>query len=654
MPQYLSPGVYTEEVNFGSGTIEGVSTSTAGFVGATRYGPISGTPYPLTCLSDYVAIYGSIDPIFYGDVNAGSPTINFLGQAVRAFFDNGGSLCYVSRVWNPEQAVVSPPENYGYAWTTLTGAGHTLSWTGRYPGAAGNVTLTLTFSIGQNVLISTASGPTVRGVNSFDIVWVSPVSTSGNPGANGAFYCAESRLNTVTGGTAWSFRDAANTLHDISNYTAGQYEARVFTASLQIAYPDGAGRADFYPGLTFDPRSATSLASTFPQVLSDSYYRLTRPVIFNFTDTSPTAGIEIAQLLLAQATASSASMSSFSPPTPYPVNISNMIQGKVTQVQYIEQLQHGQDGFWPTSTQYQGTEDPSNPLNKTGLYALEDLSNVSIVAVPGSTYNAGSNGSAAYLDAQETTNYLIAHCEKMLYRIAVLDAPNNQGISDISAWRGQFDSEYAALYYPWVRIIDPTNTTTVTEINLPPSGFVAGIYARSDSNEGVQKAPANEIVTDAIGFETMLNKGQQDVLNPQGVNCFRFFEGRGYRLWGARTVTSQAIWQYVNLRRYMNYLKQSIDQGTQDLVFQSNGPDLWASTQQRVSDFLSNEFANRRLLGATKTQAFFVRCDLTTMTQNDLDNGRLVCLIGVSLLRPAEFVIFRIGQFTASSSNSQT
>jgi hypothetical protein len=234
----------------------------------------------------------------------------------------------------------------------------------------------------------------------------------------------------------------------------------------------------------------------------------------------------------------------------------------------------------------------------------------------------------------------------MRYRIAIVDPPDGESVSQVSSWRGQMDSSYAALYYPWVRILDPV---TDVETNMPPSGFVAGIYARNDSNFGVHKAPANEIVTDALSFEVMLNKSQQDLLNPQGVNCFRFFEGRGYRLWGARTATSDPEWKYVNLRRYMNYLKHSIDNGTQSIVFQNNGPDLWASTTQLISDFLFNEFRNGRLLGTTKEQAFFVRCDLSTMTQNDLDNGRLVCLIGVSLLRPAEFVIFRIGQFTASA-----
>jgi phage tail sheath protein FI len=221
-------------------------------------------------------------------------------------------------------------------------------------------------------------------------------------------------------------------------------------------------------------------------------------------------------------------------------------------------------------------------------------------------------------------------------------------VSQISAWRGQIDSSYAALYYPWVQILDPISDT---EITLPPSGFVAGIYARSDQEVGPHKAPANEVVTDALGFELMLNKGQQDVLNPLGVNCFRYFPGRGYRLWGARTATSDTAWQYVNLRRYMNYLKRSIDVGTQYVVFETNGPDTWNNTQQIVSDFLYNEFVNGRLFGTTKAQAFFVRCDQTTMTQVEINSGMLVCLIGVALLRPAEFVIFRIGQFTATSTN---
>jgi hypothetical protein len=206
------------------------------------------------------------------------------------------------------------------------------------------------------------------------------------------------------------------------------------------------------------------------------------------------------------------------------------------------------------------------------------------------------------------------------------------------------DSSHAALYYPWVRAMDPV---TDREIDLPPSGFVAGIYARNDVERGVHKAPANEVVRGAIGFEIMLTKAQQDVLNPEGINALRWFEGRGYRVWGARTVSSDPEWKYVNLRRYFAYLERSVERGTQWAVFEPNGNALWANIRRTVEDFLYNEWASGRLLGEKPEQAFFVRFDLSTMTQNDLDNGRLICLVGVAPLRPAEFVIFRIGQWTA-------
>jgi phage tail sheath protein FI len=188
-----------------------------------------------------------------------------------------------------------------------------------------------------------------------------------------------------------------------------------------------------------------------------------------------------------------------------------------------------------------------------------------------------------------------------------------------------------------------------SERDLPPSGFVAGIYARNDVERGVHKAPANEVVNLAIGFEVMLNQGQQEVLNPDGVNCFRFFEGRGYRLWGARTISSDPEWKYVNVRRYFAYLERSIERGTQWVVFEPNSSELWSKVRRTVEDFLYNEWANRRLMGTKPEQAYFVRCDRSTMTQNDIDNGRLVCLIGVAPIKPAEFVIFRIGQWTGDS-----
>ena len=234
----------------------------------------------------------------------------------------------------------------------------------------------------------------------------------------------------------------------------------------------------------------------------------------------------------------------------------------------------------------------------------------------------------------------------MRYRVAIVDSRKAQSIGEVRQFRAGFDSKHMAFYYPWVKILDPV---TRKEIVLPPSGFIAGIYARNDIERGVWKAPANEVVSGAIGFELMLNKAQQEVLNPEGINCFRYFEGRGMRLWGARTMSSDPEWKYVNVRRYFAYLERSIDKGTQWAVFEPNGERLWANVRRTIEDFLLNEWQMGALLGEKPEKAYFVRCDRSTMTQNDLDNGRLVCLIGVAPLKPAEFVIFRIGQWTADA-----
>jgi phage tail sheath protein FI len=319
----------------------------------------------------------------------------------------------------------------------------------------------------------------------------------------------------------------------------------------------------------------------------------------------------------------------------------------------------GNDGVAPSATaapsgadgSYEGKADPTSTV-KTGLKAFEDIEDISIVAAPGATWidplATGGALATATQRANTIVSLLVAHAERMRYRIAVVDSVNGHSIADVRAFRARFDSKYAALYYPWVRVLDPV---TRKEIVLPPSGFVTGIYARNDTLRAVYKAPANEIVTLALGFEQMLSHAQQEVLNPEGINCMRFFEGRGMRVWGARTLSSDPEWKYVNVRRYFNYLEHSVDRGTQWAVFEPNGPLLWNNVRRTIEDFLVNEFQMGALLGDKPEKAFFVRCDRSTMTQNDLDNGRLVCLIGVAPLKPAEFVIFRIGQWTADAKN---
>ncbi len=296
-------------------------------------------------------------------------------------------------------------------------------------------------------------------------------------------------------------------------------------------------------------------------------------------------------------------------------------------------LKNGADGNAPTV-------DPYNDA-LASLLALEDIS---IIAAPGaSTFAAAAAINQALIGSAEA---------RRSYRIAVLDTPPDLEPNDVRDVKNLIDSKYAALYYPWIRVANPlaaTDPLQPGEIEVPPSGAVCGIYARSDVQRGVWKAPANETVTGALDLQRDVRFGEQEGLNPLGINCIRKLPNRGIRVWGARTLSSDPEWKYVNIRRYFLYLEASIDRGTQWAVFEPNGEALWANVRTTVSDFLYNEWMSGALLGATPKEAYFVRCDRSTMNQNDLDNGRLVCQVGVAAIKPAEFVIFKIGQKTADA-----
>lgn len=280
-------------------------------------------------------------------------------------------------------------------------------------------------------------------------------------------------------------------------------------------------------------------------------------------------------------------------------------------------------------------------MGSTGFEALAEAEDVAIVMTPAA--------------AADPTNHLgIAmamrtHCARMRYRVGIVDARRGMSISEVRDLRARFGSDSRlALYYPWVVTPDPTSERRPS-INVPPSGFVAGVYAKTDVDRGVHKAPANVIVQGALRFAQDINRFQQELLNPNGVNCLRFIKRSGNVVWGGRTLSTDVEWQYVNVRRYFLYLERSIETSTQWAVFEPNGPKLWDNVRSAVEDFLYNEWFNGKLLGGSPKDAYFVRCDRSTMTQADIDNGRMVCLVGVSPLRPAEFVIFRVGQITADA-----
>lgn len=609
MPEYLAPGVYVEEVSFRAKTIEGVSTSTAGFVGPARYGPTSGEPELLTSFADFERIYGGLDPLDYGP--------NYLAHGVRAFFEEGGRRLYVARVDAGDggtatannQGIVSPPPDR-------------IDINARFRGRAGNMRLTFLPRLSDNLLISdpVTSQRTVRRVQPFDTV---VVTGAGSPPPVTLY-------DVVRNGDDLVLQQPGGALEPFSSFDPTSQEVRLLTVDVAIERPITRPKRprerytlpEVLEGFSFHPSHGNALTTYFDTAPTSRRLALVVPFAIEPAVGTLDTGAEMAEALLGGDVIDAA------------ISLSSTAE----QRQRVYRLEGGTDGALPAASAYQGVADATA---KSGLAAFEDLEDISIVAAPG--YSQGyTNGNL--LRVAQIQAYLISHCERMRYRIAVLDSPDDQTVGGVRTFRGQVDSTHGALYYPWVRVVDPV---TEDEMILPPSGFVAGIYARNDVEKGVHKAPANEVVRMAVGFEFLLNKAQQDVLNPEGVNCFRFFEGRGYRLWGARTISSDPEWKYVNLRRYFAYLERSLEKGTQWVVFENNHEPLWANVRRTVEDFLFNEWKSGHLMGEKPQEAYFVRCDRSTMTQNDIDNGRLICLIGVAPVRPAEFVIFRIGQWTA-------
>ena len=615
MPEYLAPGVYIEEVSYRAKGIEGVSTSTAGFVGPTRYGPIRGEPELLTSFADFERIFGGLDQLIFEDEGTPEPpSHNFLAHGVRAFFEEGGKRLYVSRIYNGENGE-STADNQSLDPVPA----NTITLTARFPGQAGNMRITFIPGLSDNLLVTdpTTSTPQIRRIQEHDTVLL---TTGGTPVVRDI---ARSGDNLVLREPGAPPTDTAISTLDPSTQTV-----QLLTVSVAIERPiarpkrpkERYGLAEVLEGFSFHPQHANALSRYFTNNLNSRRLSLTVP----FALTLPTAvdtGVELANDLLGTAV------------------ITALTSDTATQAdrQQVYLLTGGSDGSLPAASDYEGEE--ANSL-KSGMLAFEDLEDISIVAAPGYSHNYNDDDSRA--DAIQA--YLINHCHKMRYRVAVLDSSNNHVLSEVRAARSKFDSTHAAFYYPWVRVLDPV---TEEEINLPGSGFMAGIYARNDVENGVHKAPANEVVRLAIGFEFMLNKGQQEALNPDGINCFRFFEGRGFRVWGARTISSDPEWRYISVRRYFAYLERSIERGTQWAVFENNNEALWGNIRRTIEDFMFNEWKSGRLMGEKPEEAYFVRCDRSTMTQNDLDNGRLICLIGVAPVKPAEFVIFRIGQWTA-------
>ncbi len=294
-------------------------------------------------------------------------------------------------------------------------------------------------------------------------------------------------------------------------------------------------------------------------------------------------------------------------------------------------LKEGSDGTLANITPdcFMGVD--KGPGNRTGIKSFIDNDEVSIMAIPGVT------DAAIQLD-------LVAHCENTASRFAVLDIPQDKKkVSDVITHRNIFDSQYAALYHPWLQVYDPLDKINTY---VPPSGSVIGIYSRTDNTRGVHKAPANEPVKSCMSLDCQYNKGEQDILNPKGVNLIRYFTGQGIRVWGARTCSSNSLWRYINVRRLFIFVEESVRRGTDWVVFEPNDENLWARVNRTLDSFLTTVWRSGALAGSSPGDAFFINIGRDTMTQDDIDNGRMICEIGIAPVKPAEFVIFRFTQKT--------
>jgi phage tail sheath protein FI len=626
MPEYLTPGVYLEETSFRSRSIEGVPTSTFGMSGLTSYGPV---PYVLpdpsvtmvdkptlvTSFTEFERAFGGLD-----EVGSGEDTTNYVAYAARAFFDNGGRRLYVSRVFPFTTAVVNGVDvidvdaNFARLDLADPGGGAAVgTWRARWPGEAGRrIAVQVVLHRSKNVLV----GDEVRGASpgaAVELAADAAAILSDNDPVDPA------NLRIVT-----EIDNAQVLLLADGSTEPLPTDGRALShLTFDLSVTMGAVRADVYSGLEIaDPNRRAIHRVMDPMQPTDSlslvWLDLTR--VDNAGAADPASAQDVLAALAALRT-----------PT---------------------FLSGGGEGNALAPDDLKGTEsDPDNAARAaTGLAALGEIDDIAIVAAP---------DTVRFTDPGERTTAtqdLITHCERLRYRIGIIDPPGEQPISGVRAFRSLFDSKYAALYYPWVEIIDPTavndpGSAPATKV-LPPSGFAAGIYARSDVERGVHKAPANEVIRGITRFMQNVTFDRQSVLNPEGINALRFFPGRSNRVWGARTISSDPEWKYVNVRRLFIYLEHSIEKSTQWAVFEPNNEALWANVRQTISDFLLATWRTGALMGTKPEEAFFVRCDRSTMTQNDLDNGRLICLIGVAPTYPAEFVIFRIGQWTADARQS--
>lgn len=534
---YLTPGVYVEEVDKGSKPIEGVGTALAAFVGFAERGPIN-QPTFITNWTQFTNTFGSFIPGGY------------LAHSVYGFFNNGGSMCYITRLPLGDTDIAAS-----------SGDGASASATRQLP--AGKVELPSKTGGDAVSLEVTARDPGTAG-SAITLEVQPPTAPEGKPAVEDEF-----NLIVTQGDTVERFENV--TLRKDKKARNVSEVVNAESKLIRVAERE-------MPGTPVDRMPA---------------------------------------------------------PGTYPLSISA-------------------GAAMPAKSTRMGTGIlVGDAAERSGINGLEVAEDATMVCFPDlfALYQAGRIDMEGVQAVQQA---MLDHSQNMGDRVAILDSPPGMNPQSIRDWRMKevnYDSKYGALYYPWIKVANPLGNGS--GIFVPPCGHMAGLWSRTDSERGVHKAPANVVVAGAIGLEYQTTHNEQGILNPVGINVIRSFPGRGIRVWGARTVSSDPSWKYLNVRRLFNYVEESLLLGTQWAVFEPNDMDLWERIKRDISAFLIRTWRDGALFGQSASEAFYVKCDAENNPPETRDVGQLIIEVGIAPVKPAEFVIIRLSQWQSGGSASE-
>lgn len=628
-----APGVYIDEIQV-PGPIAGVGTSTAAFIGPARLGPIN-TPVFLTNWSQFVDAFGEADAL--GPFITSTPV--FVTHAVRGFFDNGGTTCFFVRVATAAQASLTLDDRNAAAQPTLV-----VSW--KADGTGGN---------NATVAVQDASIATTTAERADGTLTAGSAANSVTVSNADAAKFRPTDVVLLTGG-------AGNERASIKSISAGVI---TFANNLVNAYVanDTIRVADFQAGDTqlrlhdttgIEPGSAIHIAqgaNAEDAVVksvdrTNNFVNLEAGLAQAFTMAAADANVDVNTLeftiiIQPPSPAAAENLTNLSMDPRHTRYFAAVIDSPTVNVALADP---------PSST-------PS-PGNRPAVIAATNLTGGANDDIP----SIGTNNYFAAIDAlekedevnilcipdrtdQDVQAKMIAHCEKMQDRFAILDPVANATPASILAQRNLLNSTngYAAIYYPRIIVNNPV---AAGRIKIPPSGHLAGVYARTDNTRGVHKAPANESVLGALDLERKLSDDEQGPLNESSVNVIRNFPGRGILVWGARTIApkDRTQWRYINIRRLLLFIEESIQEGTQFAVFEPNNSGLWATLKRQVGDFLNRVWRDGALVGDKPGDAYNVRIDAELNPASVMALGQLIVEVTLFPATPAEFVVFRIIQ----------